>query len=232
MNKKVLILFLVALPIFLSISQNSKAQNIGVSFSFFFPRNGDFSVPISPFSYRGLGVDFGRFFALETGGTLYRMSGFGVTDLPFETNQSLFGPTITILVPLELVFRVGNNRQEFSLKGGVFGFYNFTNEIKEGNLDRALREELNWSVLNSNFTYDNKPGWGYDVGAEYIIYVTDQFGLTFAVNYLFGGSEVNLRGTYAGVNESGEVDSGSADFQGSKLDFTGWEITLGALFGN
>ncbi len=41
------------------------AQEFGLSFSYFIPKNGYFSTPISPFSIRGLGVDLNRFIALK-----------------------------------------------------------------------------------------------------------------------------------------------------------------------
>ena len=76
--------FMLLLFIF-SGAQASLAQNVGLAFSYFIPRNGEFSTPISPFSIRGIGVDINRFIALETGVTLYRMSGLNVIDLPFES---------------------------------------------------------------------------------------------------------------------------------------------------
>src|SRR5690242_16450489 len=76
-----------------------QAQQFGLSFSYFIPKNGYFSTPISPFSIRGLGFDINRFLAIETGGSLYRMSGLGVKDLPFETKDAIVGPNFTVLVP-------------------------------------------------------------------------------------------------------------------------------------
>src|SRR5688500_4675659 len=99
------------------------SQQFGLSFSYFIPKNGDFSTPISPFSIRGLGVDLNRYIALETGASLYRMSGLNIKDLPFESKKSLVGPNFTILIPAEIVFNLKGSSVEFAIKGGVFGFY-------------------------------------------------------------------------------------------------------------
>ena len=106
-----------------------KAQQMGVSFSYFIPKNGYFSTPISPFSIRGIGVDLNRYFALETGGTLYRMSGLNVKDLPFESREALLGPMFTVLVPVEAVIQLVGNVAEFRVKGGVFGFIKFSTKL-------------------------------------------------------------------------------------------------------
>ncbi|HEY8512790.1 MAG TPA: hypothetical protein VIL31_12610, partial [Cyclobacteriaceae bacterium] len=60
------------------LSTGTLAQDFGLSFSYFLPKNGYFSTPISPFSIRGVGVDITNFLAVETGASLYRMSGLNV----------------------------------------------------------------------------------------------------------------------------------------------------------
>jgi len=99
---------ILAFSLFLifATSTTSFAQQFGLSFSYFIPKNGYFSTPISPFSIRGLGVDLNRYIALETGASLYRMSGLNVKDLPFESKDALVGPNFTILVPAEIVFQL------------------------------------------------------------------------------------------------------------------------------
>ena len=68
------------------------AQEMGVSFSFFFPKNGYFSAPISPFSIRGLGFNLTNFLAIETGGSLYRMTGMNISDEGLSSREPLVGP--------------------------------------------------------------------------------------------------------------------------------------------
>src|SRR5690349_17698073 len=111
------------------------AQDFGLSFSYFIPRNGYFSTPISPFSVRGLGFNINRYIAVETGGSLYRMSGLNLKGLPFESKDPLVGPNFTILVPLELVFQLHGAQVEFDVKGGGFFFYGFSQKLNYGNLD-------------------------------------------------------------------------------------------------
>lgn len=206
------------------------AQNVGLSFSYFLPRNGYFSTPISPFSLRGIGVDLNRFVAVETGASLYRMSGFNMTGLPFESKEPLVGPNFTVLVPAELVIQLKGNGVELDLKGGGFFFYGFGHKLNYGNLDRALRTYENWDVANASLSYQNNPGFGYLFGAELTFDVTSQFGISLETNYLSGQSRFPLSGTYTGGTLSGTNETLAADFKDAKIDFTGLEFSIGVIF--
>lgn len=151
MRKAISTIILVAS---LAFAKPVMAQEMGVSFSFFFPKNGYLSTPISPFSLRGIGFDLTQNIAIETGGTLYRMSGMNISNLPFESRDPLVGPFFNVLVPLELVFKVGTQDFEFKVKGGGFLFYNFGTKLNEGNIDRALRVYHDWEVVNSNLQFE------------------------------------------------------------------------------
>src|SRR5690349_15266326 len=165
MNKKITICLLLCF-----CAGIVSAQNFGLSFSYFIPKNGYFSTPVSPFSIRGLGFDINRFLAIETGGTLYRMSGMNVKGLPFESKKPIVGPNFTVFVPVELVIQLKGQRVELDIKGGVFGFYGFDHKINYGNLDRGIRTHENLQIVNSTVTYKNKPGYGYHAGAELTLY--------------------------------------------------------------
>jgi len=218
---------LLILAFILVIAWESRAQDLGLSFSYFIPKNGYFSTPVSPFSIRGLGFDITRFLAIETGASLYRMSGLNMKDLPFESKNPLVGPNFTIFVPVELVIQLKGSNAEFDIKGGVFGFYGFSQKINYGNFDRALRSYENWSVVNSDLTYKNKPGWGYHAGAELTLYVTQQFGISLEGNYLMGGSAMPLKGTYTGGNTA--LETKNIDYADAKIDFTGVEVSIGVI---
>jgi len=216
------------LLILLMVSTSAFGQQFGLSFSYFIPKDGYFSTPISPFSIRGIGVDLNRFIALETGASLYRMSGLNVKDLPFETKDALVGPNFTILVPAEIVFQLKGSSVEFDVKGGVFGFYGFSQKINYGNLDRAIRKYENWEVANSDLTFDNKPGWGFLFGTELTVYVTQQLGISLECNYLMGDSEFPLRGSYTGGSIT--LETRQVEYADAKIDLTGLEFSIGVIF--
>jgi hypothetical protein len=224
MNKK----YLVVLALIFS-GFTANAQEFGLSFSYFIPRNGYFSTPISPFSFRGVGVNLNRFIALETGGSLYRMSGLNVVGLPFESREPLVGPNFTIFVPVELVFQFPGKGFEFDIKGGAFGFYGFSQKLNYGNIDRALRTYEGWDVANSAFTYQNKPGYGFHVGAELTVNVTRSYGITLECNYLMGSSGLPLSGSYSGGDLAGTNEAKVAEFPDAKIDFTGLEFSIGVF---
>ena len=216
---------------FLLSSSALKAQDFGLSFSYFIPKNGYFSVPVTPFSIRGVGFDLNRFFAIESGFTLYRISGMGVKNLPYESKNPLIGPFFSLMVPLELVISFNFDNQAFKLKGGGFVFYNFDTKINEGNLDRELKDYLGWEVLNSDFSVNNNLGYGYHFGAEYIIYFSKKFGISFEAYYLAGSAPLDMKGTYMGIPSDGDrIVEESADFKDAQLDFTGYELSIGVLF--
>ncbi len=214
----------------LFVSMSSRAQNVGLSFSYFIPKNGYFSTPISPFSIRGIGVDLNRFIALETGASLYRMSGLNMKGLPFESKDPLLGPNFTILVPGELVFQLKGKGIELDLKGGGFFFYGFAQKLDYGNIDRALKKLEGWDVANSDLTYSNHPGFGYLFGVELTFYVTDQFGISLETNYLSSQAKFPLTGSYTGGTLNGTNQTITADFQDAKIDFTGLEFSIGLIF--
>ena len=114
-----IIIFALLLNLF-TFSNTIFGQELGVSFSYFLPKDGYFSIPISPFSLRGIGFDLSRFLAVETGFTLYRMSGLNVKNLPFKTKEPLIGPNFTLLIPLEGVIQFSGQNMQFRIKGGGF----------------------------------------------------------------------------------------------------------------
>ena len=214
-------------------SLGARGQEMGLSFSYFIPKNGYFSTPISPFSLRGVGIDLNRFVAVQTGFSLYRMSGMNVKDLPgFETDDAIVGPNFTVLVPVELVLQLVGQSTEFRVKGGGFGFYGFDNKLNTGNLDKAIRQYENWLVANADVDGKHGLGLGFFFGAEFVVFVTNQWGLSLEANYFIGDAPFEMTGSYTGGTESGPLLTRDIDWQDAKIDFTGLEISIGILFGS
>ncbi len=225
MRKIILISFVSAL-----VSIQSNAQDFGISASFFIPKNGYFSAPISPLSIRGISLASAGVFSIDIGGSLYRMSGMSITDVPIDTKQPMVGPFFNIMVPLEAVISLGTSNTAFLLKGGGFAFYNFGTKLNYGNIDRAMVDYLELEIANSDFAFDNTIGFGYEFGIEYIQYLNRQVGITLGANYYIGGAKLNLRGTVKGVDTNGAITTSTVDFKDAKLDYTGLEISVGLLF--
>lgn len=221
---------IILAAVLLAASYSLNAQNVGLSFSYFVPRNGYFSTPISPFSLRGVGIDFNKYLGVQTGVTLYRMSGLNIIDLPFESKEPLLGPNFTIFIPAEFVFQLKGQRMEFDIKAGGFMFYGFDQKLNTGNIDRAIRQYQQWDVVNSDLDFKNNPGFGTQFGAEWTIYVTNQFGVSLETNYLMGTAKFPLSGSYTGGTMSGGLQSVAADYKDAKVDFTGLEFSVSLLF--
>jgi hypothetical protein len=215
--------------LFISITSVAFAQQVGLSFSYFIPRNGYFSTPISPFSIRGIGVDLNKFVALETGASLYRMSGLNIIDVPFKTREPLTGPNFTIFIPGEIVFQFKGKKTELDLKGGAFAFYSFAQKLNYGNIDRAIRESENMQIVNADLDFKNKPGFGFHGGIELTFAVTRQWGLSFETNYLMGASKIPLTGSYTGADSNGIRPPTPVDEPDAKVDLTGLEFSIGII---
>ena len=220
---------LISLLILFLIATASYAQQMGLSFSYFIPKNGYFSTPVSPFSIRGIGVNLTNFLALETGASLYRMTGMNIKDLPFESKEPLAGPNFTIFVPAELVIMLQAKRVQFDIKGGGFFFYGFANKINYGNFDRAIVKHYGLDVANADLSFKNSPGFGYHGGAELTINVTNRWGIAFETNYLIGQAKFPIEGTYIGSTQ-GTTETVTVDYNEAKLDFTGLEFSISLLF--
>ena len=205
---------------------------MGVSFSYFFPQNGYMSTVVSPFSIRGLGLKFNNVVSVESGFSLYRMAGMNIIGMDsLESTRPLIGPNFTIMVPLQLVLKFGNDQHQFSVKGGGFFFYSFANKINYGNFDRMIREFEGWDLANSSWTITPGIGAGWVVGAEYLFFVNNQVGISFEANWYSGGANLNLEGSYwGGPIEGPNTIYRDLKYQDSKLDYTGLEITFGVVF--
>lgn len=223
--KKIILISMVSV---LGILQ-AQAQEVGLSFSYFIPRNGYFSTPISPFSIRGVGFNINKYLALETGASLYRMSGLNIIDLPFETKDALLGPNFTLFVPAELVLQFKGRQVEFDIKGGGFFFYGFAQKLNYGNFDRAIRKSENWDVANADLKFANNPGFGYHFGAELTFNVTRQFGISIETNYLMGAAKIPMTGNYTGGSFSSILETIPVDYKNAKVDFTGLEFSIGII---
>lgn len=206
------------------------AQDFGLSFSYFLPRDGYFSVPVSPFSVRGLGFRLFSDLSLESGFSLYRMSGMNVRDLPFSSREPLIGPFFSLFVPLELVWSFDFGNPVLRIKGGGFGFYNFATKINYGNLDRALADHLDLTLANSEFDIRNLPGFGYRFGPELVFQITRNFGLTFEAYYLRGSAPLDMRGSVLGLPAgTPSVQVIDLEYPEARLDFSGLELSVGVL---
>ncbi len=206
----------------------SIAQDFGLSFSYFLPKNGYFSTPVSPFSVRGLGFDLNRYFAIETGASLYRMSGLNLKDLPIESKDPLIGPNFTVFIPLELVIQLQGQRVGVDIKGGGFFFYGFAHKLNYGNFDRAIRASQQWQVANSDLSFQNNPGFGYHGGIELTVHVTEQVGVSIETNYLVGQAKFPLQGSFTGGNST--LETVQVNYEDAKIDFTGFEFAIGLIF--
>jgi hypothetical protein len=218
------------LLLFVMIPMAAKAQEVGLAFSYFIPKKGYFSAPVSPFSIRGVGFDLSKALAIESGFSLYRMSGLGLTDIPIDSNDPLVGPNFTLLVPVELVLRFPGRGVEFDIKGGGFAFVGFGQKINYGNLDRALRTAEGWDVANASVSGKNKPGLGYHFGAELTIDINRQFGISLETNYLAGSSSFALTGDYRGGTLAGPLETRTLDYPDARIDLTGFEFSIGVIF--
>lgn len=203
----------------------SNAQ--GVSISVLIPKNGYLSTPVSPFSIRGLGYNFGAI-GFSTGGSLYNMPGLPISNLPFEINEPLTGPHWSILVPLQLTLEFHSKAVSVRVLGGGFGMVHIYPKLNYGNLDRAIADYESWQVANANLDLKSKPGGGWMAGIEFIFHVNKKYSITTEVQYLSGKSQIELEGSYAGGNTI--IEEKQVSYPNAQVLLEGIEISLGLNF--
>ncbi|MEQ9300466.1 MAG: hypothetical protein RIF33_17970 [Cyclobacteriaceae bacterium] len=208
-----------------------RVQSQGISFSYLIPKNGYVSAPVSPFSIRGVGFQVVDYTRVESGFSLYSMSGLAMDGLPFRSDRPLTGPHFALLVPAELVFSVGVGRLGISVMGGGFGHWHINPRINYGEMDRAVAAWESWSVANADMGMEVKLGWGWLAGGGLEYQVNDQFSLTAEAHYLQGFADAPMQGIYTGgPDEDGNVVVVPADFPDARIVVEGVELSLGVRF--
>ena len=208
----------------------NQARSQGVSFSYLIPTNGYISAPVSPFSLRGIGLEFGDYLGVTTGGTLYYMSGLSMEDLPFANDKPFTGPHFSVLVPAQLYIRLPGKLVETKLYGGGFGLWHMNPRLNYGNIDRAIAEFEGWDVSTANFEQEVDLGGGWMAGIGFEFFVSDDFSLTAEVQYLSGSNKTALTGTYSGGVIGGTISSTDVNYEDASILIEGIEISLGANF--
>lgn len=227
MHKKLLITCCLLLA---SWSGMQRLQAQGVSVSYLVPKNGQLSAPISPFSLRNIRLPLTNSAGIQTGGTLYIFPGLPMTDLPFESEESLRGSTFGIIAPLELYLGLGSNQFKVVFSGGVFGLLFLNNRINQGLWDQAYIDFKNWEVGNGNLELENKAGWGWTGGVSVEVPVTRQYAVSIGTSYLLGHASNPLSGTFTGYSSAGGLVSEQLDLKGAQTSLQGIEISLGVSF--
>ena len=97
-------------------------------------------------------------------------------------------------------------------------------------MDRALASYLDAAVVQSRFDFDNKIGYGYEFGLEYVQYINRNFGVSLGANYFIGGSDLNLRGPLTSSSYNGTLTTTEVNYNDSRLDYTGLELSVGLIF--
>ena len=211
----------------LFFSNVSHTQQLGASFSYFFPKNGYFSIPVAPVSFKDLGFKIGDYFGITTGITLYRFSGMGVKQLPFESKLPLMGPLFATMIPLSFKIIIPTSILKVELIGGGFGYYPFGSHLIYGNLNKEIAAYEGWYIVSSDLQFDNKFGYGYNYGGKITYFINKKIGAVLGAFYYNGSSPVNIRGDIYGGDLNNIIQTKSVEYPSSKLDFSGWEISLG-----
>lgn len=207
-----------------TLTGNSQAQ--GVSFSYLFPTDGYLSAPVSPFSLRGVGLDFGLV-GVETGLTLYMVPGLPMEGLPFESQEPLVGPGFATLVPMQLTLGIKTQALSFKVLGGGFILWNINPQINYGNMDRAIRDFENWEVANSDLSMEGNLGFGWMAGVGFEFHVSSKFSITTDFQYLSSRVNSPIEGSYTGGTQTDGIITQRADFPDAQTLLQGLEISLG-----
>lgn len=210
----------------LMVMSGNSAMGQGISFSYLVPKNGYLSAPVSPFSIRGVGYYVGPV-GIETGGSVYAMSGLGMDRLPFETSRPLAGPHFSLLVPVELAVKLDTRLVTWKVRGGAVAVRHMNPRLNIGQFDRALREYAGWEVANADATIKSSVGLGWIAGTSFEWHIAREFSISTEVSYLSAPALANITGSYTGGSQGGTLESRPIDFTDARISLEGIEISLG-----
>jgi hypothetical protein len=212
----------------------AQSYSVGVTSSIFLPRNGYLSYPVAPLSFRNIGVSFGDYLGLSGSLSLYSIRGLGLRDADnqvIDTDEPVVGPMHSLLVPLFLEVRLPVKATELTLKGGIFGFYNFGMHLMLGSLDRYILANdppAITAVTTDIDDYGGRLGFGYVFGADLTWYFMDNVGLVLGALYYLGKARMDFSGTY---DTAGTQDVAlPTEISEARLDFSGLELILGVSY--
>jgi len=214
------------------------AQGVGISLSYFLPRNGLFSHPVSPLSFRNIGTDVGRYLGVAGSLSLYSIRGMGIKDRegePIDTGGPLVGPFLSVLGSAVGKIRVPLRQLELEARGGIFGCYNIDPPLKTGTLDRYLAAATptdSYEAVTSTVSADGRWAWGWVFGGKIIYFIKGQVGIAAGANYYLGGGDLKISGTYDAFDEDAVLplldnEPLPNSLQNAHLDYSGLEIILG-----
>jgi hypothetical protein len=213
-------------------------HTVGVSFSYFLPRNGWFSHPVTPLSLRNIDLSFGRFLGVGGSVALYNIRGMAIKDSddnPIDMTDPLVGPFLSVLGSAVAKFFLPIRNLEFQVSGGLFGCYNIDPPLMTGNLDRYLSTGSGgalYEAVTATVSSAGHWGWGYVFGGSATYYFKGQIGLSVGANYYIGGADLKLSGSYDAYDEDSVLPPLNNEplpdiLKNARLDFTGLEILVG-----
>ncbi len=221
-SRWILILLFLLLPTLLP------AWDIGpLQFPVFIPANGYLSETGFPIAIRNLDFNFVRYVGISTTLLMYNIQGLGVSGL--ASDKPIIGPTYTLLGNLCLKVMIPIQSFLITFKGGGFVFFNVSPFLMSGNLAEAIAEKEGWDDAVVDMSFDNVPGFGWVAGGSLTYYIIKELaGIFLEVLYYDGEAPLNLKGTVTGI-KGGIIEANKEhrSYSDVKIDFSGFEITLG-----
>ncbi len=221
---------LLSLASMFFITTSLKSQELGTSFSYFFPQNGYFSIPVAPVSIRGVGFSLGKYIAINGGLSLYRISGMQVKSEMYQFEDPLAGPFFSLLIPaqLQLILPMGNAK--FKVHGGGFFYTNMGMKMQKDALHTAIMESTGALAVSSNSAVDESAGTGWQFGADFTYYIKKDLGINIKGRYYMGESDYKISGDYTAAYSDGTITQETLSVTDAKLNFTGLELGIGVVF--
>jgi len=206
----------------------AKAQ---VGISYFFPEKGTFSFPVAPFYY-SYPIQPVKYLRLIPTGSIYSIGGMSVRGIPaeFDNSKPLTGPFYAFVLSFMPALSIPIKNVDLDLGAGYFGAYQFFQKINYANMDRMMQKYEGWDACSSDFTFKNNISHGFIFGLTVTIWINKNVALSPGLAYYYGGSKLDLKGTYTGGKINDPVVTKYIEFPDSKLNFRGFEAQIGVSF--
>ena len=199
--------------------------NQGIGFSYFLPKEGEGGLGLG----FGLELGFSKLFSVIPRINYFEFDGLHTND---EYCNSGWFKTKSLIIDImgKLELALGPIHPYALFGGAAIG--NLQLKALEGNIDRDFLKNSDLTgenkTLTTNFTYDNKIGFGYQIGGGIKIFFK-KFGINAGARIYKMKTPIHLRGTYVEADETTNAVVKTYDNPESKILIDGILISVGFI---
>lgn len=206
-----------SLALILLLPVGANAQGIGLGFYNAF--DGGQGLTLGT----GIGLGFGPMLIIQVNGHYIDLGQFTV-DADIATRPWVQTKVFRVELPAVIKAKIGG--YQISLLGGGVAFLPLALKLLPGNIDRDLRDDLGYDLLNAELDADPSLALGAMLGGRLSLKLSG-LRITFSAKAYAARSSLALTGTYAYANSDGTYSTGNSYDEKLPMRFNGLEVGIG-----